>query len=221
MFKRDQLERMLEDAGNTIKRPVSIYLIGGCAMSFRGLKDETKDIDMISLNQSDLNAISHALLSSGYHQDTDLEEFYLSAIMVFTKGDGRIDLFLREVCKRLILSDEMVKRATLHKKYGKLSVYLASNEDIFLFKSITDREKDIEDCIMLLNRALDKNIIIDEMERQKKAHWCFFVFEKLCIIEDAGVSVSFKEDVKKICFGKKQHLPSDFMRDVKDKKKHW
>ena len=190
-------------------------------MSFRGLKDETKDIDMIALNQSDLDTVSRTLIEAGYHQDTDLEEFYLSAIIVFTKGDGRIDLFLREVCKRLVLSDDMVKRAALHKRYGKLSVYLASNEDIFLFKSITDREKDIEDCIMLLNRALDKKIIIDEMESQKNAHWCFFVFEKLCLIEDAGLSVPFKDDVKKICFSKKQHLPKDFMMEVKDKKKHW
>jgi len=212
---------MLENVGNTVKHPVSIYLIGGCAMSFRGLKDETKDIDMIALNQSDLDTVSRTLIEAGYHQDTDLEEFYLSAIIVFTKGDGRIDLFLREVCKRLVLSDDMVKRAALHKRYGKLSVYLASNEDIFLFKSITDREKDIEDCIMLLNRALDKKIIIDEMESQKNAHWCFFVFEKLCLIEDAGLSVPFKDDVKKICFSKKQHLPKDFMMEVKDKKKHW
>src|SRR3989344_5890315 len=154
MFKPDELEAMLVRVGEALHKELDIYLIGGCAMGFRGIKEETKDVDAILLNRQDLDLLGATLKKLKFRQDTDLEEFYLSAVMVFMKDDSRIDLFVRDVCKQLIFTDSMVKRAELYKKLGKLNVYLASNEDIFLFKGITDREKDISDCRALIDVGL-------------------------------------------------------------------
>lgn len=222
MFNADELEAMLVRVGDVLPRELEIYLIGGCAMSFRGLKDATKDIDAILLNRSELDLLGLVLKKLKFTQDTNLEDFYLCAVMVFKQGDSRIDLFVRDVCKQLVFTERMRKRAQLYRKMGKLSVYLASNEDIFLFKAITDREKDIDDCFSLLNVGVDSRIIVDEMEKQTKAHWCFFVYEKLCLIANhTGLIPSFKEEVKQICLKKMKDVPDDFLHDVKNKKKHW
>lgn len=222
MFKPDELEAMLVRIGEALPQELDIYLIGGCAMSFRGLKDTTKDVDAILLSRSELDLLGSTLKKLKFTQDTPVEDFYLSAVMVFMQGDSRIDLFVRDVCKQLVFTDRMVKRAQLYQKLGKLSVYLASNEDIFLFKAITDREKDIDDCFSLLNIGIDSRIIVDEMEQQTRAHWCFFVYEKLCLItENTGLIPSFKEEVKRICLKKRKDVPGDFLHEIKNKKKHW
>ncbi len=222
MFKADELEAMLARVGDALPREIEIYLIGGCAMSFRGLKDATKDIDAILMDRSELDLLGLVLKELKFTQDTPVEDFYLSAVMVFIHGDSRIDLFVRDVCKQLVFTERMRKRAQLYRRMGKLSAYLASNEDIFLFKAITDREKDIDDCFSLLNLGVDSHIIVDEMEKQTRAQWCFFVYEKLCLIaENTGLIPSFKEEVKRICQKKIKDAPGDFLHDVKNKKKHW
>lgn len=222
MFKPDELEAMLARVGEALPTELRLYLIGGCAMSFRGLKDKTKDVDAVLLDRSGLKLLGSVLKRLNFTQDTDLDDFYLSAVMVFKHGDSRIDLFVRDVCKQLVFTDRMVKRAKLYKNFGKLFVYLASNEDIFLFKAITDREKDIDDCLSLLTIGVDSRIIVDEMEKQTRTHWCFFVYEKLCLIADhTGLIPSFKEEVKQICLKKMKDVPGDFLREVKNQKKHW
>ncbi len=211
---------MLEEVGKHAG-PMNIYLIGGCAMSFKNQKGRTADIDIVVLRRTDLGELSQALKRAGYERETELEDFYLSAVMVFSSAQGRIDLFLRDVCKQLVFTDRMVTRATFYKKFGKLSVFLASNEDIFTFKGITDRGKDIEDCIKLLP-GLDHRIIIEEIEQQsERAHWCFFLYEKLCVMEEAGSPVPFKDAVKQVCKKYGAEMPIDFLREAKQKQKHW
>lgn len=220
MFKKEQLEAMLEAVGKHAA-PMNIYLIGGCAMSFKGMKDETADIDIVVLKRTDLGDLSRALKKAAYKRATDLEEFYLSAVMVFQSSDGRIDLFVRDVCKQLVFSDRMVERASFYKKFGKLSVFLASNEDIFTFKGITDRDKDILDCITLLP-GLDAATIISELGAQnERARWCFFLYEKLCLMEERGVQVPFKNAVRRVCKQYEAETPTDFLRAAKQKQKHW
>src|SRR3989344_7006925 len=201
MFRKEELESWLVALGSALDKPLDMYLIGGCAMSFRGIKDRTKDIDIVMLTRNDLNRLRDAMLQIGYKQTTDLEEFYLSAVMVFEKGNSRIDLFLRDICKQLQFTERMAERAELYKKINNLHVYLASNEDIFLFKAITDRPHDIDDCISLLKRNMSNSVILSEMKAQtKEHHWCFWVYEKLCQIDDRiNDTKGLKDEVKKIC----------------------
>ena len=221
MFTPEELETMLVEVGKALPKAIDVYLIGGCAMGFKDIKSETKDVDIVLLKRADLDVLGSTLKSLKFTQDTDLETFYLSAVMVFMKGDSRIDLFVRDVCKSLIFTDRMVKRSRLYKKLGNMHVYLVSNEDIFLFKAITDREKDIEDCVRLAIPGLDKRVILHEMEEQKRTNWCFCVYEKICLMEDTmDFTVDFKNDVKEICMQKLKDAPRDFLYAV-DKRKHW
>ena len=48
----------------------------------------------------------------------------------------------------------------------RLTVRLVSNEDIFLFKAIADRDNDIEDMNMLVQAGLDYDVVEAELEAQ-------------------------------------------------------
>ncbi len=123
MFDKDELESWISAVANKLERECSVYMIGGGAMSFRGLKTATKDVDLIATDKNEFEALDNAILSAGFARATDLDdEFYLTALSVYEKGDSRIDLFMNEVSKMLKLSPNMKKRATLFKEYGKLKI---------------------------------------------------------------------------------------------------
>ena len=133
MFEKKELENWLFNVSRYVSKPVTIYLIGGCAMSFKGYKAATKDIDIVMLSKADFDVINSAIMEAGYKLETDLEdEFYLTALAVYLKGDSRIDLFLKKVGKMLAFTPKMAERATIDNKIGLLTVALVSNEDIFL-----------------------------------------------------------------------------------------
>ena len=47
--------------------------------------------------------------------------------------------------------------------YEKLDVNLVSNEDIFLFKSMTLREGDVLDCDRIMKQGIDYDIVYNEI----------------------------------------------------------
>ena len=51
MFNRRYLQNEFEKLNRLLTEKVTLYLIGGGAMSFFGLKDATKDIDVIVRTQ--------------------------------------------------------------------------------------------------------------------------------------------------------------------------
>ena len=157
MFNKEELNEWLVKVGSKIEKPLKIYMIGGCALSFKGLKDITKDIDIIVASQEDFNALDQAIKKAGFNIKTDLEdEFYLTALAVYVKGDdSRIDVFLKQVGKMLFLTESMIKRAETFRSYGKLNVCLISLEDIFLFKSMSSRPGDIADSDRIMRKGIN------------------------------------------------------------------
>jgi hypothetical protein len=149
-FDKDYLKQEFDKLNPTVKRPLALYLIGGGAMAFYGLKVATKDIDIILTNQQDLNSLQAALGAIGYKESNPIvitrpyNEMQTSAIL--ENQDGfRWDLFLNKVCGKLTLSPDMQKRATPLYQGSKLKVLTASKEDLFLFKGITTRDADLDD----------------------------------------------------------------------------
>ena len=50
-FEEKYIDHELDEIGSRVKKPVNIYLIGGASMSFRHLKETTKDIDIVFKNK--------------------------------------------------------------------------------------------------------------------------------------------------------------------------
>ncbi|MFH1848759.1 MAG: hypothetical protein ABH879_01080 [archaeon] len=224
MFNKSELENWLKEIAGFLDRDCSIYLIGGCAMSFRGLKPATKDVDIIVSTKSEFTAFDNAVLKAGYGRKTDLtEEFYLTALAVYEKDDSRIDVFLNEVGKMLKFTKSMKSRTILYKEFGHLKTFLASNEDLFLFKAMTPRVADIDDCDRLMRENLDYNAIYDECIAQSgdEKQWYFWLYEKICSLENKNsIENPIKSRLFRIIQKNWKNRPTDFMCDVKDLNKH-
>jgi hypothetical protein len=138
-------------------------------MSFRGLKETTKDIDLIVTDGDDLRLLQAVLLDNGYNivKEPGGEYDDLGAQRILENDDGcRIDIFNQQVIDKLVLSEGMRRRSEAYLDAGGLSVALVSTEDIFLFKSVAGRTDDIEDMFALVQTELDFDVIEDELEQQ-------------------------------------------------------
>lgn len=222
MFEKKSLEEFFEKVGEIAKSPITLYLIGGGNMGLRNLKPTTKDVDVVLLDRKELSVFKDAVQKLGYAIDDDLfqEAVYQDAVIVFKDNSGsRIDVFVKVICNQLQLSKGMIERSTEYNNYGKVRVMLVSSEDIFLFKSLTDRPQDINDCFVFIDAGLDWKIIIDECvsQHREKVKWIFWLYEQICRIEEAkDISLPEKRDMFKVCrdnWGKK---PSDFMNEFDD-----
>jgi len=225
MFSKEELENLLLKIGANTEKSIKIYMIGGCALSFKGLKETTKDIDIIVANQEDFNIFDKAMKESGFQSMNDREnEFYLTALAVYKKEESRIDVFLKQVGKMIFLTKSMIQRAEKYKKYDKMDVYLISNEDIFLFKTMASREGDIYDCDRIMRGKIDYDIVYNEIVEQSKEEgkrWFFWVYESLCRLENHNnIIIPIKKKVFDLV---KQHWnerPDDFMGDIKNLENH-
>jgi hypothetical protein len=173
-FDRNYLNQEFDKLNKTTKQPLTLYLIGGGAMAFYGLKAATKDIDIILTGQGDLNNLQAALKTLGYKEPNPVhitrayDKMRTNAIL--ENQDGfRWDLFLSKVCNALTLSGEMQKRATSLYQGSCLKVLIASKEDLFLFKGITEREADLDDMRILAQSGLNWEIISQECKSQSQA----------------------------------------------------
>lgn len=224
MFNKNELERWLTEIGSRVTTPVRVYLIGGGALSFKGIKASTKDIDLVVRSREDFDLLNTAIKKSGYKLETDLkDEFYLTALAVYTKKDSRIDVFLKNVGKMLRLTDGIKKRAKYFTNYGNLTVYLVSNEDIFLFKTMAPRQADIFDCDRLMKESLDYDIIYNEILEQSKDKnkWFFWSYEKICLLENHnGVVIPIKTKLFSLIKKHWDDRPLDFMDDIDELDKH-
>ena len=155
-------------------QPATLYLIGGGAMAFYGLKDATKDIDIILTNAEQLDSLLTALSALGYKKPDQalITKSYCkmqtNAIMENTDG-FRWDLFINKVCNALMLSEAIKLRAKPLYKGSHLTVLITSKEDIFLFKGITEREADLDDMRILAESRLDWKLISRECQMQSAA----------------------------------------------------
>ena len=184
------------DIGRILQKEVSVYLIGGENMRIKGMKQATKDIDFVTgADKTDpFEMLVSSLTKLGYHRlgvneisDSDAK-MNPSAILEHPKYP-RLDLFSKVICNKFVLLDSMI-RDSKETKVENLKVLLASDEDVFLLKSITDREADDVDMIQILRRSEKfdwKKVLLRlyEQESVTKQHYCFSVFDTITFIQDS------------------------------------
>ena len=164
-YIRSELERI----GQQLDNPLTVFLIGGGSMAFRGLKETTKDIDLIVSSGDDLSQLQAVLLELGYDivREPDEEYEVLGAQRILENDDGcRIDIFNQQVIGKLILSPGIRERSERYLDPGNLVVELVSPEDIFLFKAVAGRVDDIEDMFSLMQAGLEFDVVEAELETQ-------------------------------------------------------
>jgi len=172
-FSKHQLIGMLEKVGNGFESLAVAFMLGGGAMCFRNQKISTKDLDLVFENKPQALAFSGKLSELRFKKksglETEYEEMKAEGIWEEEEGGFRIDVFAGKVCDALELSKDVRERSEGLGVFGKLEVRMFSNEDVVLFKSVTERERDVDDIAAVIKTAsLDWNAIKKEIEGQTK-----------------------------------------------------
>ncbi|MEM3555970.1 MAG: hypothetical protein QXF56_04600 [Candidatus Micrarchaeia archaeon] len=106
------------------------------------------------------------------------------------------DLFVKTVCGALKLSDAMSDRSEMLGKFGRLTVRVVSNEDVVLFKGVTQRPDDVNDIAAIVRTSgVDWGIILDECVLQsRKKLWYGLLYDKLVELKEKhGIDAPIKK----------------------------
>ena len=179
----DSLLTGLEELGETLQIEADVYLLGGGNLILRGMKDSTKDIDVVVSERHVFRDLVEALQQQGYEERRDLEEVYEQldpSIVLERQGFPRWDVFVETVAGCLQLTESMRNRADETRWFDNLVLHLLSLTDIFLFKAITDREGDLEDAALLARQGdIDWTEVFEELQRQEERTGRYFSFSVL------------------------------------------
>jgi hypothetical protein len=201
--KFERLDELFNELDQVLSEKVRFFVIGGAVMLYHGLKVGTKDVDIVVENLDEFIAAEKALRNMGFstklpttgHEKTELSR-------IFVRGEFRIDLFQRIVCKGFALSGGMKRRAQKVRDLKHLTVYLCSITDIFLFKTFTEREGDIADCISLAQRAIDWDEMLDEIIVQMKLSgnrvWITYIAERMDLLLERGLNIPIMGTIDKL-----------------------
>ena len=185
-----------EELGRILPLKTNFYLIGGENMRIKGMKQATKDVDLVmKANRKEVDTLFGSLLKMGYRRLAKFEitesdtELNPSGIFEHAKHP-RVDVFSNIICNKFLLLDFMIEDARPI-KFGNLTVFLASDEDVFLLKSITDREADDVDMIQILRKSKEFNwkTVLNRLYEQEKVtgtHYCFNVFDTIEFIQNSS-----------------------------------
>jgi len=167
-FGSTGIRNQFNELASLIDRELTVYLIGGGALTLMELKNATKDIDLIVRDQSELKWLWDVLISAGYEPEDELSEAYekLDAAFILEKDRRRFDVFHEQVAGVIYLSDGMVSRSHHLFDEGELSVRRVSLNDIFLFKAVANRDDDVDDMIRIAEAGIDTEVIVEEIETQ-------------------------------------------------------
>lgn len=199
-----QVYDAFEEIDNSLTNKINIYLIGGAVLLYHGLKPGTKDIDLIVNSKDEYELLIKILKNQNYKLEKTTKEYSkLNLENILVKDNYRFDIFNKVVCNNLFLSENMIKRAKLIKEYNNSRIFTCSLEDILVFKSITDRDGDIDDCYSLAEKhTLDWEIILKEIKYQIKISgkdvWITWFEERLNLLEDRKITIPILKDIRKL-----------------------
>lgn len=163
---------------------------------YAGLKYFTKDIDLVVRTEQEYNSCVEAMKRMGFRSirpGAGYSRMNLSDML--EREDGyRIDIFNDRVCGKLRLSEGMVSRSKERVRHEGVILSSCSMEDILIFKSITEREGDLQDCKAIITGTMvDWMIFLKELEEQISTGedvWITWVADRLWILrEEARLSI--------------------------------
>ena len=163
-----EISEIFECMGGVLDQDVQTLIIGGAALMDYGIKDATKDIDIVCWGPKDSEKLINIATKKCGFESVRPEERHrnLDLVRIVIKGKHSIDIFSRNISGGFGLSRDMWSRATKIRCLGKLEFGYASLEDIFIMKAIAKRPGDLEDCKKLVTSGLNFDIIYREIELQ-------------------------------------------------------
>ncbi|MBN1234491.1 MAG: hypothetical protein JW999_00400 [Methanotrichaceae archaeon] len=108
-----------------------------------GLKDATKDIDVVCRSEEDKERLLAAAKALGFEiVGSEKRHERLGVKRLAVKGGRNLDIFTERISYDFDLSEAMWRRATRIRSFDSLVIRDASLEDIFIMKLIANRPGD-------------------------------------------------------------------------------
>lgn len=199
----NQIKDLWRELDQTLNQSIHLYIIGGAVLVYQGLKPATKDIDLIISTKTTYHSFVNTLKKRRFTQRNPTGVYTNMAVSsIFQRSDYRLDIFLKTVCNKLHLSKDMISRARSIFSGDYLQVFHCSNEDIFLFKSMTEREGDLEDNITLAKTGLNWESIMAEIQAQINRYgndeWITWIGERFDILEEKGIQIPIMDEINQL-----------------------
>jgi hypothetical protein len=200
-----QIQKLFVELDGYISKRTTVYLIGGGALMKRDLKTRTKDIDIVMDSKPEFDRMQDVFRKAGFKPILPTEEyerFTLSQIWV--RDDFRVDVFCKMVCGCFSLSDGMKERSVRDDIRSKnLDLFVCSPEDIFLFKTMTEREGDYDDCLSIIinKKNFDWSVVLNEAQKQSKigqAVWITWITNRLEEFVERGMNIPILDEMIKL-----------------------
>lgn len=201
-FRSSAIRRQFSELADLIDEELTVYLIGGGALTLKNLKNATRDIDLIVREEHELRQLWAVLSSAGYEPQEELAEEYedIEAAFILEKDRRRFDVFHEQVAGVIYLSDSMVSRSSHLFDENPLSVQMVSLNDIFLFKAVANREDDVEDMIRIAESGIDDDVIVEEIMTQLELlgsdDFIRSMKQKLDLLEDQGFVLDIHKEIQ-------------------------
>jgi len=173
----EAIKEFLEEFDSWLSESATVYLLGGSAMTVRGLKDQTEDIDLAVGVVSEFEHVYQTLTSQGFtvvDEPTESFEGVGTTVELQHEDRGfRIDLFERQIVGKVWITDRIHDRAEEFWTGRYVTAFILSDEDMFLLKAVSGgdlasgRRRDIEDMRKYAQRGLDYESILTEIDKQR------------------------------------------------------
>jgi hypothetical protein len=201
--RREEVNEVLEQLGQVLEERVEALLIGGAVMLELGLKDATKDIDVVCRSEEDKERLLAAAKALGFEiVGPEKRHERLGVKRLAVKGGRNLDVFAERISYDFDLSEAMWQRATRIRSFGSLVVRDASLEDIFIMKLIANRPGDAPDCTNLVIAGLDYNAVYREIEAQyrkageaKQKIWINYIEEGIARLQDNDLTIPIGDKI--------------------------
>ena len=226
--RREEVNELFLELGQVLGQKVEALLIGGAVMVVQGLKDSTKDIDVVCRSEADKEALLISAKSLGFKLvGPEKRHARLGINRLAVKGKRNLDVFAGRISYDFELSEPMWPRATVSRAFGDLVVRDASREDILIMKLIANREGDADDCAALMGAGLDFDAVYEEIERQyRKAGeleqkiWITYIEEGIGRQEEEfRMKVPIANRVSELADGYRERLYQTFSDRTKERQK--
>lgn len=207
--RREEINELFEQLGEILEQKVEALLIGGAVMLELGLKDATKDIDIVCRSEEDKETLLGSAKALGFQiVGPEKRHERLGVNRLAVKGGRNLDIFAERISYDFCLSNAMWQRAIRTRSFGSLMVRDASLEDIFIMKLIANRPGDAPDCIALVSVGLDFDAIYEEIESQyrkdaeqsKQNIWITYIEEGIARLEDNGLTIPIDDKISLLAY---------------------
>ena len=201
--RKEEIHELFEQLGQVLEERLEALLIGGAVLLELGLKDATKDIDVVCRSEEDKERLLAAARALGFEiVGPEKRHERLGVKRLAVKGGRNLDIFAQRISYDFDLSEGMWQRATRIRSFGSLVIRDASLEDIFIMKLIANRPGDAPDCSNLVFAGLDFEAVYREIEAQyrkageaKEKIWINYIEEGIARLQDNDLTIPIGDKI--------------------------